>query len=93
MNDEPHHLFHQCALAAYLDEWRETGQHPPELAAVRGRANRYYEAELANLASLPVNNPVQSTAASPSRPRAASVRTERSARPCPIQLHQIVADS
>jgi len=43
------HLFEECALAAYVDECRESGRFPPALPAVRHRANRYFEAELAKM--------------------------------------------
>jgi hypothetical protein len=39
-------LFHGCALAAYLDEARET-QGWPDSEATRRRAYRYYEDALA----------------------------------------------
>lgn len=45
-------LFHGSAFAAYLDIWAETGQFPPDSAAVKARAYRYYEEELANRAQV-----------------------------------------
>ena len=39
-------LFHHCAFAAYADEAKECGG-PPDSEAVRKRAYRYYEEELA----------------------------------------------
>lgn len=40
-------LFHGCAVAAFVEVWRETGCFPPDSEAVRKRAYRYYEEELA----------------------------------------------
>ena len=40
-------LFHGCALAAYLQVWRETGEFPPDSERVRRLAYRLYEDELA----------------------------------------------
>ena len=35
--------FHSCALAAYVDVARETGQTPPDSEKTRQRAYQYYE--------------------------------------------------
>jgi hypothetical protein len=40
-------LFHGCALRAYLEVMAETGQWPPDSAATKRRAYRYYEDALA----------------------------------------------
>jgi hypothetical protein len=39
-------LFHCCAITAFAEVWRETGQFPPSSEAVRQRAYALYEAEL-----------------------------------------------
>jgi hypothetical protein len=41
------HLFHGCALAAYVEIWQQSGQFPPDSEATRRLAYRYYEEELA----------------------------------------------
>ncbi len=51
MDDELHDfisdLFHNCALTAFVEVWRETGQFPPDSRMTMHRANRLYEEELA----------------------------------------------
>jgi hypothetical protein len=37
-------LFHSCALAAWLEIWRETGQWPPDSELTRRRAYDLFEA-------------------------------------------------
>ena len=39
--------FHACALAAYLETWRRTGQFPPDSEATRRLAYDLYEQALA----------------------------------------------
>ena len=46
-NDILDSLFHGCALAAYLEVWRRTGQFPPDSEATRVLAYRLYEDALA----------------------------------------------
>jgi hypothetical protein len=40
-------IFHGCAVAAYVEIWRRTGQFPPDSEATRQLAYHYYEEELA----------------------------------------------
>jgi hypothetical protein len=40
-------LFNGCAVAAFVEVWRKTNLFPPDSEAVRRRAYRYYEEELA----------------------------------------------
>jgi hypothetical protein len=49
MNDDEfwNNLFYGCAVAAYVEIWRQTGQFPPDSEATRQLAFRYYEEELA----------------------------------------------
>jgi hypothetical protein len=44
-------LFHGAALAAFVEVWQESGCFPPASEAVRQRAYRHYEEELARKSS------------------------------------------
>lgn len=48
MNAPRHDIFHDCALAAYVDVIKRDKQNPPDSESVRVLAYKYYEDYLKN---------------------------------------------